>query len=97
MIVHVGSADLIDDAAPPITCENPHGGSPACAPCDADSGCGVGGNLCLGYGGGNACGVACTTDEACGDGYKCQSITDNAELFYLPKQCVRTAGVCPAN
>jgi len=76
---------------------NPHGGSAVCSPCDADSGCGAGGNLCLGYSGGNACGVACTTDDDCGEGNKCQSITDNADLFYLPKQCVRVSGTCTAN
>ncbi len=73
---------------------NPHGGAAACSPCDADSGCGAGGNLCLGYADGAACGVACTTDEACGDGYKCQSITEDPDLFYLPKQCVRSSGEC---
>jgi hypothetical protein len=76
---------------------NPHGGSPACTPCEADSGCGAGGNMCLGYGSGNACGVACTTDDACGPGFKCQSITEDAALFYLPKQCVRTSRSCAPN
>ncbi len=73
---------------------NPHGGKAACTPCSGDGDCGAGGNLCLGYGGASACGVACTVDAACPEGYKCQAITDDPEQFYLPRQCVNSAGQC---
>ena len=59
-----------------------------CKPCESDADCGAGGNFCLGLSGGNACGVACTTDSACGDGYRCARITDDPDRFYLPKQCI---------
>ncbi|PIE18119.1 MAG: hypothetical protein CSA66_05110 [Proteobacteria bacterium] len=74
---------------------NPHGGAAvACAPCHADADCGPGGNLCLGYAGGGGCGVACTTDAACGEGYRCGRITDDDDLFYVPKQCIKKDYVC---
>jgi hypothetical protein len=74
---------------------NPHGGHDMlCQPCRADGECGPGGNFCLGYGQGAACGVACTTDTACPDGYRCARLTDDPDLFYLPKQCVRRDYLC---
>lgn len=74
---------------------NPHAPDVACQPCTQDTDCGAGGNFCLGYAGGAACGVACTTDTACGEGYRCGRITSNPELWYLPKQCIRRDYVCP--
>ena len=74
---------------------NPHRSeSIACTPCSADNECGAGGNLCLGYPMGNACGVACTNDSACGDGYRCARLVEDPKLFYIPKQCVRRDYVC---
>ena len=75
---------------------NPHGSDGiACKPCETDMDCGAGGNLCLGYRvGGAACGVACTTDSACPDGYRCARLVDDPDLFYLPKQCVRRDFIC---
>jgi len=74
---------------------NPHGSQGiACQPCTADAECGAGGNLCLGYGSGAACGVACTADTACGDGFRCARLFDDPDLFYLPKQCVRRDYTC---
>lgn len=73
---------------------NPHAPDVACQPCAQDSDCGGGGNFCLGYAGGAACGVACTTDAACGEGYRCGRITADPELWYLPKQCIRRDYVC---
>ncbi|MGB0647705.1 MAG: hypothetical protein ACPGQS_11045, partial [Bradymonadia bacterium] len=74
---------------------NPHGAQDvACTPCDYDAQCGAGGNFCLNYPGQKACGVACTTDSACGDGYRCARITEDPKLFYLPKQCVRRSYKC---
>ena len=74
---------------------NPHGSDNiACTPCSQDSECGAGGNFCLNYPQGKACGVACTTDQACGEGYRCARITDDPKLFYLPKQCVRRNYSC---
>lgn len=74
---------------------NPHGGQDAmCQSCQTSSDCGSGANFCLNYGGGAACGVACTDDAACGDGYQCISVDDDPELFYLPRQCVRTNLTC---
>ena len=74
---------------------NPHGGeADLCQPCSDDSQCGAGGNLCLGYGLGAACGIACATDSACPDGYRCARLVDDPDLFYLPKQCVKRDFVC---
>lgn len=68
---------------------NPHGGHDAmCRPCATDSDCGPGGNLCLGLGGQSVCGVACTTDTACGGGNRCARLADLEEYFYLPRQCI---------
>ena len=75
---------------------NPHGGhEKLCEPCRADKECGAGGNLCLGYSRGPSCGVACTTDTACGAGYRCARLSEDPELFYISKQCVRRDYVCP--
>lgn len=75
---------------------NPHGSEGiACRPCSADADCGAGGNLCLGYAAGAGCGVACATDTACPDGYRCARLTDDPDQFYLPKQCVRRDYRCP--
>lgn len=75
---------------------NPHqSAGVACSPCRSDTDCGAGGNLCLGYGGGAACGVACTTNEACGEGYRCAKLVEDDDLFYLPKQCLRVDQTCP--
>ena len=45
-----------------------------CAPCEDDSYCGGGGNVC--YGG--YCAVSCETDTDCPNGYDCLPFTDNA-------------------
>ncbi|MFT7623997.1 MAG: hypothetical protein ACI9WU_003183, partial [Myxococcota bacterium] len=75
---------------------NPHASEGvACTPCADDSQCGAGGNLCLGYGSGNGCGVACATDTACPDGYRCARLNDDPDMFHLPKQCVKQDYVCP--
>lgn len=76
---------------------NPHAPDVACQPCAQDSDCGAGGNFCLGYSGGAACGVACTTDTACGEGYRCGRITNDPEAWHLPKQCIRRDYVCPSS
>ena len=75
---------------------NPHGSENImCRPCTADAECGASGNYCLGYSTGPGCGVACTNDTACGQGYRCGRITDDPKLFYLPKQCIRRDYTCP--
>ncbi len=74
---------------------NPHGSEGvACTPCSTEADCGGAGNLCLSYGAGAACGVACTTDTACGDGFRCARLFDDPDLFYIPKQCVRRNYTC---
>ncbi|MDF1561528.1 MAG: hypothetical protein P1V51_00715 [Deltaproteobacteria bacterium] len=74
---------------------NPNGGQTMmCSGCETDADCGAGGNYCLAYSEGAACGVACTTDAACGQGYRCARLWDDPELFYLPKQCIRRDQVC---
>jgi len=78
---------------------NPHASDGiACKPCTDDSECGAGGNLCLGYGGGagGSCGVACTTDTACPQGFRCARLTDDPDQFYIPKQCVKRDYICDA-
>ncbi len=76
---------------------NPHGGAElACVPCASDADCGAGGNFCLdieGTGQGR-CGVACTTDAACGRGNRCARLFDVDDQFYLPKQCIPRDYVC---
>ena len=74
---------------------NPHGYTDVmCTHCEVDADCGGGGNLCLDYPNGGACGVACTTDTACPDGYRCRRLVDDPSFFYLPKQCVQRNYVC---
>ena len=68
---------------------NPHGGTDMlCSPCRDASECGPGGNICLNFNGQGGCGVACSTDTACPDGFRCARLTDDPDLFHLPKQCV---------
>ena len=75
---------------------NPHASEGvACSPCNTDDECFAGGNLCLGYGAGGGCGVACTEDTACPDGYRCARLTDIGDQFHIPKQCVRRDYTCP--
>lgn len=74
---------------------NPHSGAASqCLPCTSNSDCGGGGNYCLNYSFGSACGVGCTTTEACGEGFECSMVFDDPELFYMPKQCVSTRNTC---
>ncbi|MBW2737010.1 MAG: hypothetical protein JRH20_31895, partial [Deltaproteobacteria bacterium] len=74
---------------------NPHASEGiACTPCSSDADCGAGGNFCLGYSGGAACGVACTTDTACPDGHRCARLWDDPDLWYYPKQCVPRDYIC---
>ena len=82
--VHYGVHGI--DADPGL---NPHGGEDMlCSPCRDASECGPGGNICLNIGGQGACGVACASDSACPDGYRCARLTDDPDLFHLPKQCI---------
>lgn len=68
---------------------NPHGGTDMlCSPCRDASECGPGGNICLNIGGQGGCGVACSTDLGCPDGYRCARLTDDPDLFHIPKQCI---------
>lgn len=88
--VHYGVHGV--DDAPKL---NPHAGEEyRCEPCSTDADCGAGGNYCLGFEDGPGCGVACTTDTACGEGYRCARIFDIDDEFYLPKQCVPTSMSC---
>lgn len=82
--VHYGVHGIDND--PQI---NPHGGEDMlCSPCRDASECGPGGNICLNIGGQGGCGVACSTDVGCPDGYRCARLTDDPDLFHLPKQCI---------
>jgi hypothetical protein len=74
---------------------NPHQSEGvACRSCSSQGQCQAGGNYCLRMNGGTSCGVACATDEACGEGSKCVPITDDPDKFYIPKQCVPTDRQC---
>jgi len=75
---------------------NPHSGADAlCSPCVQDADCGAGGNFCLSFGNGTSgCGVACTSDDACGPGFRCARVFDAEEYFYIPRQCVPTNYSC---
>ena len=74
---------------------NPHGGAESlCAPCSSDSDCGGNGNFCLGFAAGAGCGVACTNDTACGQGFRCGRITNDPKLFHIAKQCMPRDYVC---
>ncbi len=88
--VHYGVHGV--DDAPKL---NPHASDDyMCSSCSSDADCGAGGNYCLGFEGGSGCSVACTTDTACGEGYRCARIFDIDEQFYIPKQCVPTSLSC---
>ncbi len=75
---------------------NPNGGQNAmCSSCQQDADCGAGGNFCLDLGSGGFCGVACTSNEACGAGFSCAPVTeDPEESWYIPKQCIPQASSC---
>ncbi len=73
---------------------NPNGADLLCGSCEVNEDCGGGGNVCVNYGDSPACSVACTTNAACGQGYECISLYDDPELFYMPRQCVRTSQSC---
>lgn len=74
---------------------NPHASEGVgCAPCSSDNECFAGGNLCLGYPEGGRCGIACTNDAACPDGYRCARLTDIEDEFWIAKQCVRRDLTC---
>lgn len=76
---------------------NPHGSDGVmCRPCQTDADCGAGGNLCLNLGGGAVCGVACTTDTACGTQNRCARLLDDPDYFYLPRQCIPRDYTCDA-
>ncbi len=88
--VHYGVHGV--DDAPKL---NPHGGEGLmCRPCSSDADCGGGGNYCLGFEGGAGCSVGCTTDTACGSGFRCARIFDIEDQFYIPKQCVPVSNSC---
>lgn len=74
---------------------NPHASEGiACTSCDGQGQCGAGGNYCLRMRGGGRCGVACATSDACGEGSECVPVTDDADKFYLPKQCMPSTRQC---
>ncbi len=74
---------------------NPHAAEGfQCRPCSDNTDCGAGGNYCMNYSNGNACGVGCTSDAACGAGFECITVFDDPDLFYVPKQCVATTLTC---
>lgn len=87
--VHYGVHGI--DANPKI---NPNGAEAMCQACSSNEDCGGGGNFCMNYSGASGCSVACTTDAACGPGYECIAVFDDPELFYMPRQCVRTSLTC---
>ena len=49
-----------------------------CAVCQDDGDCGGNGNICLGFGGtaNDYCGVTCTTENDCPNGYTCAGVSD---------------------
>lgn len=74
---------------------NPHASEGVmCRPCETDADCGAGGNLCIGLSGGSVCGVACTTDTACGSANRCARLIQDDDLFYIPKQCIPRNYIC---
>jgi hypothetical protein len=64
-----------------------------CLPCEIDSHCGDGGNLCLEIGGGSFCSRNCAT-APCPTGYKCQEVTDGE---ITAEQCLPENGACDCN
>ena len=38
--------------------------------------------------------MACSTDTACPDGYRCARLTDDPDMFHLPKQCIPRDYAC---
>jgi hypothetical protein len=66
-----------------------------CSECNADADCGGLGNRCYGDGSGaRFCGVACTTDSGCGDGYRCGDIASSESRTIYDAVCVPTGGGC---
>ena len=74
---------------------NPYGTQEAlCADCAGPGQCGAAGNLCVLQGDAGACGLACTSDLSCPNGYRCGDVVADTGLDFLPRQCVPRSGAC---
>ncbi|MBW2528642.1 MAG: hypothetical protein JRI23_30995 [Deltaproteobacteria bacterium] len=64
-----------------------------CQSCDSSSACPGEGNLCVRLSAGKACGVECTADDACPNGYRCTAVgTSSGES--LGRQCLPVDRQC---
>ncbi len=65
-----------------------------CTECQSDADCGGVGNRCYGTGTGRFCGVACTTDAGCGDGYRCADIASASSNTIYDQVCTPIGAGC---
>jgi len=63
-----------------------------CRACAADADCPGQGNRCVRFDWGSACGVECTSDEGCPDGYACSDIATGSRI--IGKQCLPATFRC---
>jgi hypothetical protein len=66
----------------------------ACTSCVTDDDCPGGGNYCLNIDDVGRCGVACTTDEACGLGFGCATVFEHEDDWYRAAQCIPNDSSC---
>jgi hypothetical protein len=67
-----------------------------CAECEEDTDCGGPGNRCVSVSEetGRRCGISCTTDAGCPDGYQCREIASTSYGAIYDSVCVPETLVC---
>jgi hypothetical protein len=68
-----------------------------CHACSKNADCGGVGNACVrlsGAGAGKVCAPACTSDDACGDGYRCAKIASSSSSTIYASMCVPRQNRC---
>lgn len=66
-----------------------------CSSCDSNTDCGGAGNSCIRIGdSGRSCTAACTTDEACGEGFSCEAVASQSSGTIFARMCAPSTLTC---
>jgi hypothetical protein len=65
-----------------------------CKSCSSNAACGGVGNSCVSVGGSRRCVAACTSDDACGTGYKCKEVASASTSTIYGSYCVPATNRC---